>query len=66
MSPIAIGIEVVLTWNWFSTPAMPGKRYPTPTPMSIAREIQSVRSSFKRDSRALGFSATGDAPVFSV
>ena len=57
MSPTAMGTLVVPAWNWLMNFSVPGMKYPTPTPIAIARNIQSVRNRSRNESLPVIFSA---------
>jgi len=54
---MAIGIEVVPTWNLVMNFTSPGDKYPEPTPSAIAKNIHRVRNLSKKESLAVVFSA---------
>ena len=56
ISPIAIGILVVPTWNWFQKSTTPGNTKPQPTPMNMARKIHSVKNLSRKESFLLSCS----------
>ena len=51
ISPMAIGMFVVPTWNRTMKRSTPGTKCPSATPTTIARKIHSVRNRSATDSR---------------
>ena len=47
--PMAIGMLVVPTWNRSMNAGTPDAKYPSPTPVAMARKIQAVRYRSRND-----------------
>ena len=56
INPMAMGILVVPTWNWFQKSTTPGNTKPQPTPMNMARKIHSVKNLSRKESFLLSCS----------
>jgi len=62
IKPTAIGMDVdPIESDWVKS-EIPGHKWPLPTPMAIAKNIQTVRNRSSRDSRPMPvISGTGNA-----